>query len=96
MPKNEFEPIGEAIRNMLNAYRLTPKFDSTVVTESWERLVGVQIAKRTRKIYLKDAVLFVQFDSASISHDFSMYKSNVLDIFQKEFGKGVVREIVVM
>ena len=94
--KGEFQSVGDAIREMLNSYRLKNKYDEANLIESWERLVGKPIAKRTRKIYVKDKILFVEFDSPSMRHDFSLHKVAVLEMFKKEFGEGIITEIVAM
>jgi|SRR5690606_2047124 len=94
--KEEFHSMGQAIRELLNSYRLSSRFDEAQVVNSWERLAGKPIARRTRKIYIRNTVLFVELDSPSMKHDFSMHKGEVLALFQKEFGTGVVSDIVVM
>lgn len=60
----EFQTVGEAIRSLLNSYRLESKFDEAALVSSWERLVGAPIAKRTKKVFIKDHTLFVEFKSA--------------------------------
>ena len=94
--KNEFQSVGQAIRDLLNSYRLTSKYDEANIIESWERLVGKPIASRTKKIFIKNKVLFVEFDSPTMRHDFSLHKTEVLDVFRKEFGDGVITEIIAM
>ena len=94
--KNEFQSVGQAIRDLLNSYRLTSKYDEANIIESWERLVGKPIASRTKKIFIKNKVLFVEFDSPTMRHDFSLHKSEVLEVFRKEFGDGVITEIIAM
>lgn len=94
--KGEFQSVGQAIRDMLNTYRLSGKFDEAKLIDSWERLVGKPIAKRTKKIYIKNRVLFVEFDSPTMRHDFSLHKLEVLAMFKKEFGEGIITEIVAM
>ena len=94
--KNEFQSVGQAIRDMLNTYRLTNKYDEASIVESWEKLVGKPIASRTRKVFIKNKVLFVEFDSPTMRHDFSLHKAEVLEVFRKEFGDGVVTEIIAM
>ena len=94
--KNEIQSVGQAIREMLNSYRLTNKYDEANIIESWERLVGKPIASRTRKVFIKNKVLFVEFDSPTMRHDFSLHKAEVLEIFRKEFGDGVITEIIAM
>lgn len=94
--KDEIQSVGQAIRNMLNSYRLTTRYDEANIIGSWERLVGKPIAKRTKKIYIKNTVLFVEFDSPTMRRDFMFHKPHVLEVFKKEFGAGVITEIVPM
>ena len=94
--KNEFQSVGQAIRDLLNSYRLTSKYDEANIIESWERLVGKPIASRTKKIFIKNKVLFVEFDSPTMRHDFTLHKGEVLEVFRKEFGDGVITEIIAM
>ncbi|MND06155.1 hypothetical protein D3C83_273690 [compost metagenome] len=63
---------------------------------AWEGMVGKSIAKRTRRIYIRDKVLFVELQSPSLKHDLSYSKSQILEKLSKEFGDGVVKEIILM
>lgn len=84
------------MRQMLGTFRLESKFDEATLVTSWERLVGCPIAKRTKKVYIKDKVLFVEFKSPSMKNDFLLHKEHVLEVFQKEFGKEVVKDIIIL
>ena len=88
--------MGQAIRELLNSYRLSGKFDEARVIDSWERLAGKPIAKRTKKIYIRNQVLFVELDSPSMKHDFTLHKSQILELFKNEFGAGIITDIIVM
>jgi predicted nucleic acid-binding Zn ribbon protein len=94
--KKEFQTMGQAIRELLNTYRLSTRFDEANLINSWERLAGKPIARRTKKIHIRNKVLFVELDSPSMKHDFSLHKTQVLDMFKKEFGAGVISDIIVM
>ncbi|MFZ2905964.1 MAG: DUF721 domain-containing protein [Cyclobacteriaceae bacterium] len=94
--KNEFQTIGDAVRQMLGQFRIESKFDEASLVASWERLVGVPIARRTKKVFIKDKILFVEFKSPSMKNDFLLHKSHVLKVFQQEFGKEVVTDIVIL
>jgi predicted nucleic acid-binding Zn ribbon protein len=94
--KNEYQSVGQAIRQLLNSYQLTTKFDEANLIGSWERIAGKPIAGRTKKIYIRNKVLFVELDSPSMKHDFSLHKQQVLDLFRNEFGVGVIADIIVM
>jgi hypothetical protein len=93
---NEFQTIGDAVRQMLGTFRIESKFDEATLVTSWERLVGGPIAKRTKKVYIKDKILFVEFKSPSMKNDFLLHKAHVLEVFQKEFGHGVVKDIIIL
>jgi len=57
--KEEFLPIKDAIRDLLNSYHIQSKFDEAQIIASWERLVGLPIARRTQKVFIKNKVLYV-------------------------------------
>lgn len=84
------------MRQMLGTFRLESKFDEATLVTSWERLVGSPIAKRTKKVYIKDKILFVEFKSPSMKSDFLLHKGHVLQMFQKEFGHEVVKDIIIL
>jgi len=94
--KHDIQTVGEAIRSLLNSYRLESKFDEANLLGSWERLVGIPISKRTKKVFIKDKVLFVEFKSPSMKNDFLLHKAKVLEVFQKEFGAHVVKDIIIL
>ena len=93
---NNTHHIGDAIRDLLKSYQLTSKFDEATVAGSWERLVGKPIARRTKKVSVRNKVLFVELDSPSMKNDLNLHKSQILEVFAKEFGKDVIRELVIM
>ena len=94
--KKDIHSVGEGIRNMLNSYHIASRFDEANLINSWERIAGKPIAMRTKNIYIRNKVLFVQLDSPSMKHDFGMHKAQVLEMFRKEFGPGIIDDIVVM
>ena len=98
MPKDPHNAIhiSQAILELLKAQHLKPKFDEANVIASWERMVGAAIAKRTKRLYIRNKVLFVELHSPSLKHDLGYHKNHMLELLRKEFGEGVVSEIVFM
>jgi predicted nucleic acid-binding Zn ribbon protein len=94
--KGEIKTVGQAVQDLLHAYRIKDKFDEKSVLASWERIVGKLIARHTKRVWLRNSVLFIEFDSPTIKSDFSFHKTKVIEVFQKEFGKDSVKEIVIM
>lgn len=93
---SDAQPVGKAIRDLLNSYRIDSKFDEMNIVNSWERIVGKPIARRTRKVFIKNKIMYAEFDSPSMKQDFSLHRTEILALFQKEFGADVVKNIVVL
>jgi len=91
-----FLHVGKAIESMLREFHIKSKFDEANVVASWERLVGKPIAKRTKKVYVRNKVIFVELDSPSMKNDLQFHKTQILEIFRKEFGVETVGDIVLM
>ena len=99
MAKNkgpEFQQLGDAIRQLFDQYHLKPKFDEANLKASWERLVGKPVAKHTKKMYIRNRVLFIELDSPSMKSELSFHKKEIIDLFQKEFGPDIIKELVIM
>jgi predicted nucleic acid-binding Zn ribbon protein len=88
--------IGQAIQQLLNSYHIKAKFDEANLIGSWERMVGKPIAKRTKKVFIRNKVLFVELESPSMKNELSFHKKDIADLFQKEFGPDIIHEIVIM
>ena len=88
--------IGQAIQKLLKRYHIKSKFDEANLIASWERLVGKVVAKRTKKLQIRNKVLIVELDSPALKNDLLLHKSRILEIFRKEFGDDVLADIIVM
>lgn len=95
-PDGNTQHIGDAIQYLLSTFHIKSKFDEANLIASWERLAGKPIAKRTKKLYIRGKVLFVELESPSMKNDLNLHKRQIIEILQKEFGSEVISEIVLM
>ncbi len=86
--------IGEAMQDLLQTYNIKARFDEASLIASWERLMGAPIAKRTRKLFVRDKVLFVELTSAPLKHELNNSKKKILEIISREYGEGLLQEII--
>ncbi len=86
--------VGEAMRELLEVYQLKAKFEQTQLINSWERLMGAPIAKRTDKLFINDRKLYVKLSSAALKQELNMSKSKILAIFLREFDEVIVEDVV--
>ena len=94
--RHEFQHIGSAIQQLLKEFHIKSRFDEANVVSSWERLVGKPIAKRTKRVFVRDRVIFVELDSPSLKNDLQYHKTQILEIFRREFGADTVGDLVIM
>ncbi len=92
--KSDTSTVGEAMNELLNAYKLKNRFEQTQLINSWERLMGEPIARRTDNLYIRDRKLYVKLNSAALKQELNMSKSKILSIFLKEFGEVIVEDVV--
>ena len=86
--------VGEAMRELLDTYKLKSKFEQTQLSNSWERLMGAPIARRTDKIFINDRKLYVKLSSAALKQELNLSKSKILSIFMREFEEVIVDDVV--
>ena len=89
----EIATVGEALQDLLNAYQLRGKYEQTQLIQSWSRLMGPTVARRTHKLFVKDKVLFVKLSSAPLKQELNMSKSKILALFLQEFGEVIVEDV---
>jgi predicted nucleic acid-binding Zn ribbon protein len=86
--------LGDAIREMIEAYGLKSKLSEATLVESWGKVVGQMIAKHTKDLYIKNKKLFVRIDSPALKNELTYSRTAILDSLNKEAGGKVIKEIV--
>ncbi|MGB3587429.1 MAG: DUF721 domain-containing protein [Tunicatimonas sp.] len=90
----ELSTVGEALSQLLDTYQLKAKYEQTQLIQSWERLMGHPVARRTDKIYVSNRVLYVKLSSAPLKQELNMSRSKILAKFLQEFGEAIVEDVV--
>jgi flagellar motor protein MotB len=92
--KAEVSSLKECIEELLNSYKLKGKLNQTHVMTSWEKIMGVAIAKRTVSLSFSDKKLFVKLNSAPLKQELSMSKSKIIKMLNDDVGDTLVEEII--
>lgn len=93
--KAEPEKLGDAIHEMLKSFHIEDKFNETNLINSWEKIMGSPIAKRTSKVYIKDKKLYVHINSAPLKQELNMSRERILVLIAKELGSSIVNEVII-
>jgi len=86
--------IKQAFHDMLNDYKIDSRYKATIIKKMWMTIMGKTIASRTENITLYKKKLKVKINSAPLRNELNLSKTKVMEILEKELGKGVIEEIV--
>ena len=56
------QTIGEVIKELLNNYDITSKFNEAHIVTSWDKLMGPSVTKYTVSIEVEKRILFVKLN----------------------------------
>ena len=87
-------PLKDAIDQMLEKYRLRSKFDQSYVVAHWEKIMGSAIGSRTKTVYIKDRILFLQIESAPLRSELVRAKSKIVELINREMKSNLVEDVV--
>jgi predicted nucleic acid-binding Zn ribbon protein len=93
MKKSNQQSLGDAIREFLRTHRLEEKITETRIAASWEKVMGKNITRYTRKLELKNKVLIVYLTSSVLRSELSYGKTKIMEMINREAGEEAVSEI---
>lgn len=88
--------IGEILAKIFNNPKLASDYKRAKVINSWEKILGKQVANATTKIYIKNKTLFVYFNSSIVRNEISMIKHTVIERLNEIAGDKIINEINLM
>ncbi len=94
MKKTNDQPINEVLNNMVKVLKLQPNLTKTKIESVWEETMGKTIAGYTRQIRLKNKVLFVKIESASLRSELHYGRDKILDRLNEILGERYLEEVV--
>jgi len=92
--RDNLRTIGDAIRELIDAYHLNDKLLETRIINAWPEVAGTYISKNTQKIYINEHVLYVSISSSVIKHELSIAHDDLLDQLNSMAGKAYLKKIV--
>ncbi|MEI6455971.1 MAG: DUF721 domain-containing protein [bacterium] len=83
-----------AIEAFLKTFRLEDKLNESGALRSWEKVVGPMVAKHTKRLSIRNKVLFVDVDSSALRNELVFSKENIINQLNKEAGHPVIVDMV--
>jgi len=95
MRKSNTQPLGEVIHEYLKALDIDNKLQEVRLIDSWPDIVGITIAKRTSRLYIKNRVLFVYLNSSVARSELLRIRTGLIKGLNDRAGVKVIDEIVI-
>jgi hypothetical protein len=94
MRKSNTQPLGEVIHDYLKALDIDNKLQEIRLIDSWPNIVGIAVAKKTDRLYLKNRVLFVYLNSSIVRSELMRIREGLIKALNDRAGIKLIDDIV--
>lgn len=95
MRRSNDQSLKEAIKHLLNAYKLKGKILETRLLGEWENLVGNTVARYTEDLYIREKKLYIKVSNATIRQELLYSKDELLKQLNAFAGENALEDIIV-
>lgn len=95
MKKKNDISLQDAMKQMLQEFKLEPGLNETRVKLLWEKLMGKTISTYTSNISVRKNVLYLTILSAPLKHELSYGKDKIRSLLNDELGEDFIKEVVI-
>jgi len=89
------QTLGEVIKEYFKALGLDKKMKEISVINRWEEIIGRQVARATKDIFIEKSVLYLKIDSSVIKNEILMLKKGLIKKINDEAEIVIITDIVV-
>jgi predicted nucleic acid-binding Zn ribbon protein len=87
--------IGQALDMMVDDLKLRSKLNESRIRDGWAEIMGKPIAKYTSSVALREGKLYIKIDSAALKQELNYSRGKIMELFNKELGPNVVKDVVI-
>jgi uncharacterized 2Fe-2S/4Fe-4S cluster protein (DUF4445 family) len=95
MKKTNDLPIGEVLQQMVRAFKLKDDLTKVTIENVWEAQMGKMITTYTRSLTLKNRVLYVVIESASLRSELHIGRDKIRQRLNEAIGEDFLSEVIV-
>jgi len=94
MDRKDFQKIDSLLQQFVKANKLEKGLAEYRLMKSWEELLGVTVAKKTRSLRISNRKLFVTLHSSVVRNELEMIRSTLVGRLNSAAGMDVIDDIV--
>jgi predicted nucleic acid-binding Zn ribbon protein len=95
MRKSNTQKLGEIVKEYLEQMMIDRKLKEVGIIRSWEELMGKLVAERTKNIYIKNKILFIELKSSVLRNELTMMRQAIVDKINEKAGEKMIEKIVI-
>lgn len=86
-------PLKELIDKFLKAYRLDGKMKEMDVLNGWKDMMGIAVANRTEKLYIRNRILHIKMSSSVMRDELAHGKQIILLRVNEYAGSKIIDDV---
>lgn len=94
MRKNNTQRLSEVLKDLVNTFNLEQKLSEARIMNAWDEILGKTFSIHTKRMYIRDRILFVQIDSAVARNELIMMRERLVRALNEKAGKKVIEQII--
>lgn len=94
MKRSDAESIGSLIRKFLRQEGLETPLNEKRLIDAWAEILGTTIASRSKALFIKNQVLYVEVTSASLRQQLMMGRQQLVVKLNQKVGAQVITNII--
>jgi len=92
--KNE-KKLDSLLGEFLRANNLLQGYSEYKLLKNWEPVLGKQVAKATKDLYIKDRKLFVKLHSSVVRNELVLMKEQIIRRLNEAAGSDVIQDMII-
>jgi len=94
MRKSNTQPLGDVIHDYLKSLDIDNKLQEIRLIDNWPKVVGLSVAKKTDRLFIKNRVLFVFLNSSIVRSELLRIREGLIKALNDQAGLKLIDEIV--
>lgn len=94
MRRKNTQTLGDVLNEYLDAMKLRKKLKESRIENDWREILGNNAASLTRKVYIKDGVLYAYLDSSVLRNELLMMRETLINRINEKAGEEIVKKVV--
>lgn len=90
------QKLSEAIRELLETYKLEGRLNEAKALKAWEDAAGKLILKYTKSSFVKNGKLYLRIESSVIKNEIIFSREKIINDINDSIGNQIIKEIVLL